>query len=186
MSRASPARDWGGREIPSAGTWRIDTRGSELAFVGRYLRVARLRMRFHRFSGSIAVADRPEDSRLEVAVEAASIRTGIPVLDRILVAPRLLHVERYPEVRFRGTGMEVLEGSRFRLTGDLTVRDVTRPVDLEVEYGGVDARSGRARFRARGVIDREEFLTWKELLGIRGWLIGRRVDLEVAVEAVRV
>ena len=174
-------REWNGLEVPAPGRWRIDEQASELAFVARYLRVMQLRMRFRRFEGTIDVAEDPAETRLEARVRTGSIDTGIGVLDRMIRAPRILDAERYPELGYAGTRVEVGEGARLRLHGELTVREVTRAVPLEVEYLG--ASEGRAGFRARAEIAHEEFLHWKQLLGIRGWLVGPRVRIELSIVA---
>lgn len=181
-----PVRTWEGEAVPAPGPWDIRRQSSTVRLIVPYLRVARLRIAFHRFSGSIRVAEHPEDTALEAAIEAASIDTGIRALDRILRSRRILDVRRFPRISFRSTAVEVIGSNRLRVTGDLTVREVTRPTALDVEYGGVDAAGGRARarFAARTRVDREEFLTWKELLGIRSWLIGRWVEIDLRVEAV--
>lgn len=182
-----PTREWEGREAPAPGTWEVSPQGSRVGLVARYLRVARLRILFREFSGTIEVADHPEDTGLEATIVASSIDTGIGVLDRILQGPGLLHAERYPEVRFRSTEVRLMGESRLRLVGDLTIRDVTRPVTMQVDYLGL-ARDGRGRPRARFLafaeIDRDEFLAWKHLLGIRHWLIGQRVRIELLIEAL--
>lgn len=181
-------RRWEGITVPEAGPWRILHESSELALVARYLRLARLRMRFRRFEGELLVGRDPRTSSLEASVEAASIDTGIGVLDRILRAPGILDVERFPHISFRADGLEPLGGAVFLLTGELSVRDQVRPVTLEVEYLGVsEEREGRsvARFAARTEIARDEFLTWKALLGVRSWAIGRWVRLELRIAAVR-
>ena len=184
----SGMREWQGMRIPSPGTWRIHPPGSEVALVASYLRVASLRMRFRRFDGLIRVTDEPEQTSLEATIQAKSIDTGIRVLDRILRAPRILDVERFPALGFTSTEIRLAGGSGLRMSGDLTIRDVTRPVTLQVEYrGGTTDSDGRARARfwAWAAIAHEEFLTWKQLLSVRSWVIGRRVRIELDIEALR-
>lgn len=163
--------------------WRIDERASELAFVARYLRVMQLRMRFRRFGGAIEVGEDPTATRLWASVETASIDTGIAVLDRLIRSPRLLDAPAHPELGYASTALTLADDDRLLLHGDLTVRGVTRAVPLEVRFLGMGPR-GQARFRARAEIAHEEFLHWKQLLGIRGWLVGPRIRIELAIEAV--
>jgi polyisoprenoid-binding protein YceI len=117
-------------------------------------------------------------------IDVASIDTGVGLLDRLLRAPRILHAERYPHKTFESSGVEHVGGTLLKVRGGLTVREVTRAVVLEVEYRGVGP-SGRARFGAWSEIDRAEFIHWRELLGISRWRVGRRMRIELAIEAER-
>jgi len=184
MNRDDVVRRWEGMDTPAPGRWRLDDEASEVGFVARYLRVMRMRIRFRRFRGFVHIAERPEESTLEAEIDAASIDTGVGILDRLLRSPRVLDCEIYPHIRFRSSAVEHLGGVRLRVPGELTVREATRPVELEVEYRGVGP-GGRARFFAWSDIDREEFLHWRALLGIKRWRVGRRMRIELAIEASR-
>lgn len=183
---AGHLREWEGLAVPGPGRWRIDPARSRVAFVVPYRETARLRGRFLDVSGTVEVGDRPEDSTLEARIGAASVRTGIPLLDRILRTRRLLDAARYPELRFRSTGVSVVGPRHVRLHGDLTVRDVTRPVVLNVEYGGSLPRPTMtaATFTARGRVDRAAFgLGWRRILGVP--ISGRGVAVELRVSIAR-
>lgn len=183
---AGDLREWDGRAVPQSGRWRIDPARSRVAFLVRYRETARLRGRFVDVTGAVDVGERPEDSTLDARIRAASVRTGIPLLDRILRTRRILDVARHPELRFRSTAVAVVGPRRLRVDGDLTVRGVTRPVALDVEYGGTALRGAGtvATFTARGQVDRAAFgLGWRRILGIP--VSGRGVGVELRVSITR-
>ena len=174
--------------LPPAGTWEIDPTHSNVQFVVRHA-LTRMRGRFREFSGTITVAEPPERSSATVEIAAASIDTDRTDRDNHLRSPDFLDAERYPALRFRSTGLRPLGGNRFALDGELTIRDVTKPVTLEAEYlGWVKDPWGeeRASFAARTEINREDFgLTWNLAMETGGFLVGRTVQIELEVEAVR-
>ena len=172
--------------VPSPGVWKLDAAHHNVGFVARHLMVTKVRGRFTDVDGVIRIAERPEDSSVTIRIGAASIDTGSPDRDAHLRSPDFLEVERYPELRFTSTKVEVTGPTTLKLSGDLTVRDVTRPVVLDVGYEGLsrgpqgDARVG---FSARTRIDREDWgLTWNVGLETGGWLVSKEVDLEIDVE----
>jgi polyisoprenoid-binding protein YceI len=151
--------------------------------------IARTRGRFREFSGTIHIAQAPEQSSVQVAIVAASIDTGDPQRDAHLRSPEFLDVERFPELRFRSTGVRPAAGNRWQVSGDLTIRDVTRPVTLEVEFCGVATDPWgnlRAAFLASTEIDRDDFdVSWNQTLEGGGFLVGKGVRIELDIEAVR-
>ncbi|HXF71663.1 MAG TPA: YceI family protein [Actinomycetota bacterium] len=187
--RTEIGRTVAGVELPEPGTWAFDPAHSSITAVARHLMVTKVRGTFERFSGTIHVAERPEDSWVEVEIDAASIDTRVPERDAHLRSPDFLDVERYPRITFRSTGLEPLEGTRFRLPGELTIRGVTRPVVLEAEYlGAVTDPWGNRKvgFTATGEIDREDFgITWNQVLETGGVLVGPKLKVEIEVQAAR-
>ena len=187
--KAAATRIVDGRELPPAGTWQIDPSHSEIQFSVRHMMISKVRGRFREFAGTIEIGERPEDSRVDVVIEAASIDTRDRTRDEHLRSADFLDVERFPEVRFRSTSAGPGEKDRWDVTGDLTVRDVTRPVVLHVEFSGgtVDPWGNlRAGFLADAEIDREEFdITWNQALEAGGFLLGKGVRVEIDVEAIR-
>jgi polyisoprenoid-binding protein YceI len=179
-----------GIEAPASGDWKIDQAHTEVAFVARYLMVTKVRGVFREFSGMLHIAETPEESWVELTIKAASIDTGTPDRDNHLRSPDFLDVERFPEMRFKSTKVELTGGMELRLTGDLTIRDVTKEVVLDAEYQGVakDPWGGtRAAFSATGEIDREEFgASWNVALEAGGWLVSKKVKLELEAQAIRV
>ncbi|MBI2167950.1 MAG: YceI family protein [Actinobacteria bacterium] len=188
MSTALATRTVAGQELPTPGTWEIDRSHSSAEFVVRHLMVSKVRGRFGDFAGSVEIGEAPEASSVAVTLQAASIETGESPRDEHLRSADFLDVESFPTLAFRSTGVEAA-GKRWKVTGDLTIRDVTRPVVLDVEFGGAagDPWGGqRAAFSASTEIDREDFgLTWNQVLETGGVLVGKTIKIELEVEAVR-
>lgn len=182
-------RTVGGIDIPAPGDWVIDRAHSSVSFVARHMMVSKVRGHFGEFSGTIHVAEEAERSWAEIAIKAASIDTGTETRDTHLKSGDFLDVERFPELTFRSLRIEPGKGPTFRAHGQLTIRDVTRPIVLDVEYEGaiLDTKGGtRVAFSAIGEIDREEFgITWNMALETGGVLVGRKVKIELEVAAVR-
>lgn len=177
-----------GIQSPPAGMWKLDPAHTIVGFVARHLMVTKVRGRFASFDGTLHIDEVPELSHAEVTIEASSIDTGTPDRDAHLRSPDFLDVERYPTLRFRSAGTEITGDNAFRLKGDLTIRDVTRPVVLDVQYEGTTADpwgGTRAGFTASTEIDREDWgLTWNVALEAGGVVVGRKVKIEIEVEAV--
>ena len=173
--------------VPGAGTWNLDPSHSVIGAVARHLMVTKVRGHFGSFEGAIHVAERPEDSWAELRIEAASIDTGVEARDEHLRSADFLDVGRYPELTFRSTKVERTGENTLQVTGDLTIRDVTRPVVLEVTYEGLiaDPWGGtRAGFTLSGELEREQFgMTWNVALESGGVLVGKKIQLEIEVQA---
>lgn len=176
-------------QVPETGTYEIDPSHSSVGFAARHLMVSKVRGQFTSFSGAITVADPPEQSSVEVTIDAASIDTADAKRDEHLRSADFLDVENHPTLTFRSTAVEVVDDERLRVTGDLTVRGQTQPVVLEATYDGTakDPWGGtRLGFEARADVDRETWgLTWNVALESGGMLVGKKVQLDLAVEAVK-
>jgi polyisoprenoid-binding protein YceI len=134
------------------------------------------------------VGERPEDSSVEVAIRAGSVDTRDPQRDEHLRSPDFLDVDRYPTLAYRSRAVRPLGGERFTVEGELTVHGVTRAVPLDLTYRGT-ARdpwgNAKAVFSAATEVDREDFgLTWNQALETGGVLVGRKITVEIEVEAV--
>ena len=174
----------------STQAWSIDVAHTNVAFSVRHMVVSKVRGRFSRYTGAVQLDEAAlARSSVEVTIDAASIDTGVADRDAHLRSPDFFDVERFPELRFRSTGIETLSGDRLRVRGDLTIRDVTREVALDVELGGRTKDpwgNERVGFSARTAIDRKDFgLTWNTVLEAGGVVVGDRVEIEVDVEAIR-
>jgi len=175
-------------EVPEAGVYEIDAAHSVVEFVVRHLGLAKVRGRFNQFEGTVTIADDIEASSVVARIQAASIDTREPDRDAHLRSADFLDAERFPTLDFRSTGLR-REGADWMLDGDLTIRGETRPVTLEVEFegGAKDPWGGvRIGLSAETEIDREDWgLTWNQALETGGWLVGKRVKLELSTESVR-
>lgn len=188
MATATTARTIGGRELPAAGTYEIDRAHSSVEFVARHLMVAKVRGRFADVAGTIEIAEVPERSSVAVTIQTASVDTRDPQRDEHLRSADFFAAEQYPTIDFRTRGVRTA-GAHWRVVSDLTIRGVTRPVVLDVEFQGATADplgNQRAVFSATAEVDREEFgLTWNQTLESGGVLVGKRARIEIEVEAVR-
>ncbi|MBM7491698.1 polyisoprenoid-binding protein YceI [Micromonospora luteifusca] len=182
-------RDWDGLTIPTAGTYALDVAHKRVGFVARHMMVSKVRGEFKEATATITVAEDPLQSSVVATIQAASIDTTQADRDAHLRSPEFLESENFPTIEFRSTGVKSRRGSEFVLTGELSIKDVTQPVELKVEFEGV-GRSPFGQdifgFSASTEIDREEFgLTWNVALETGGVLVSRKIKIEIEGEAVR-
>lgn len=189
-STAAPSltREYEGATLPAPGVYELDKAHSTVEFVARHLMIAKVRGRFDDLSGTITIAEVPEKSHVEVTIDAASISTKEPGRDEHLRSPDFFDVDSYPTLTFRSTGVEHTGDGRFDLTGELTLRGVTKPVVLHGEFEGSGATpwgTTAIGFTASAEIDREDWgMTWNQALETGGVLVGKRIRIELSVEAV--
>jgi polyisoprenoid-binding protein YceI len=174
--------------LPGTGTWVFDPSHSSVEFIARHLMVSKVRGGFGAFAGTVTVADPLTDSTVEVVIDAASFSSGDENRDAHVRGEDFLDVERFPQLVFKGSGPHP-SGSGWVLPGELTIRDVTRPVELAVEALGVLSDpwgNEKAVFSATTEIDREEFgVTWNAALEAGGVLVGNKVRIEIDVQLAR-
>lgn len=174
-------------QIPT-GTWTLEKGHTHIGFVARHLMVTKVRGNFTEFDGRIEVAPNLLDSTVEVTLASASITTGTADRDGHLRSPDFLDVENYPELRFVSTGLEKA-GDSWVLRGDLTIKDVTKPIELEVDFEGIATDpwgNTRLGFTANTELDRETWgLTWNVPLEQGGFLVSKTVKLEIETQLVR-
>jgi polyisoprenoid-binding protein YceI len=176
------------RPVPVAGTYQIDPAHTAVEFVGRHLMITKVRGRFGDVRGQITIAEEPEASHAEVEIGAASLSTGDDDRDAHLRSGDFFDVETYPTITFRSTSVRAVGDSTWELNGDLTVRDVTRPVSLQVDFDGANVSpvgDERLGFSAATEVNREDFgLTWNMALETGGLLVGRTARIELSVQAI--
>ena len=170
--------------------WEIDSSHSGIHFSVRHMVVAKVRGQFARWTGSIqAEHGNLAHASVNVVIDAASIETGVADRDKHLKSADFLDVAEHPELTFKGSQVERLSDESLRLTGELSIRGVTRAVVLDVEYAGKTKDpwgNERAGFTAKTTIDRKDFgLTWNQALEAGGVVVGDRIGIEVEVEAVK-
>jgi polyisoprenoid-binding protein YceI len=170
--------------------WNIDAAYSGIHFSIRHMVFSKVRGRFGTYTGTIELDDGDfTRSRVEASIDAASIDTGTAQRDVHLRSPDFLDVEKFPQLRFRSTRIEKVGADRYDVIGELSIRDVTREVTLDVEASGKGKDpwgNERFGFIAKTAIDRREFgLQWNQVLEAGGVLVGDRVDIELEVQAVK-
>lgn len=185
----SSTREISGQTLPTPGTFVLDKAHTQVGFVARHMMVSKVRGRFNDYEGSIVVADNPADSSVEVTIQAASIFTNEENRDNHLRTNDFLNVAEYPTLTFRSTKVELGASDQWKVTGDLTIRGVTRQVVLDVQFEGVvqDPWGGqRIGFAASAEIDRNEFgVNFNAALETGGFVVSPKVKLEIEAEAVR-
>jgi polyisoprenoid-binding protein YceI len=170
--------------------WNLDIVHSGINFSVRHMVVSKVRGRFAKFAGNVALDEGDlTRSTVEATIDASSIDTGTAQRDEHLRSADFFDVEHFPQIRFRSTGIEKLGAERYRLTGQLTIRDVSREIALDVEYGGRGKDpwgNERVGFTAKASLDRKDFgLKWNQALETGGVLVSDRVELELELQAVR-
>jgi polyisoprenoid-binding protein YceI len=170
-------------------TWTLDKQHVDLAFSAKHMMVATVRGRFTDVEAEIELdEERPEASKVRATVAAASLSTGNADRDAHLTSADFLDVERYPALTFVSTEVRRKGDDAFELSGDLTIRDVTRSVSLAGEFTGPVASpwgDRRFGFSLTGSIDREDFgLTWNVALETGGVLVGKKINLAIEAEVV--
>jgi polyisoprenoid-binding protein YceI len=189
MTSTQSSRTWQGVTLPSPGTFVVDPAHTRVGFVAKHLMVTKVRGHFAQVEGTVVVADDPLQSSAEATMQSESITTGSPDRDTHLRSGDFLLIEQHPTVTYRSTAVTGYTGTTFTVLGELTIKGVTRQVELAVEIDGVaqDPWGGeRLSLTARGEIDREDFgLTWNVALEGGGVLVSRKVVLEIEAQAVR-
>jgi len=163
---------------------------SSIGFWVRHLMVSKVHGRFSQWAGTLEFDEQhPGGSRVAVRIDAGSIDTREAPRDAHLRSPDFLDAEHFPHITFTSTGVERKSGADLRVTGDLTIRGVTRPVQLDAEYAGrvKDPWGGeRLGFSARTTINRSDFgLTWNQLLEAGGVAVADKIEISLEIEAVK-
>jgi polyisoprenoid-binding protein YceI len=178
-----------GDELPASGTFTLDPSHTHVGFSVRHMMVAKVRGQFAAVKGTVVVAEDPLASSVEAEVDVASVDTRDEGRDTHLRSADFFDAEAYPTMTYRSTSVTRAGKGRFTVAGDLTIRDVTRPVELEVAYEGAGLDpwgNERIGLSARGELDREAFgLTWNQALETGGVLVGKAIRIEIEAEAIR-
>lgn len=172
------------------GDYVLDPAHTRIGFVARHAMVTKVRGAFHQFEGTAHLdGAHPARSTAQVVIKAESIDTGVEQRDQHLRTNDFLDVPNFPDIIFRSTSVEPRSDAEYRVTGDLTIKDTTRPVTVDFEYAGnaVDP-SGNLRVGLEGsvTISRKEFgVTWNAALEGGGVLVGDKVVLEFDISAIK-
>jgi len=171
-------------------TWKLDPSHSIVEFSAKHLMITTVKGRITDVQGTIYTDEKNlKNSSVEATLSAVSLDTRTDQRDQHLRSADFLDVEKYPEIRFKSTGIQGDKQS-FKLIGDLTIRDVTRSITLDVQFEGEvkDPWGGqRVGFSATSKIDRREFgLTWNQALETGGVVVGNDIKISIEVEAVKV
>lgn len=170
--------------------WKIDPAHSEILFKVKHLMITNVKGEFRSFNASV-ISDGNDFSNAEVNVEidATSIFTNNESRDAHLKSADFFDVEKYPTITFKSTNVKEKDSDSFQLTGDLTIRDVTNPVVLDVDFGGTITDTygnDKAGFSLSGKISRKEWgLNWNAALETGGVMVSDDVKINAEVQFVK-
>lgn len=173
----------------SVGTWTVDPSHSVVEFAVKHFVITTVKGRFRDFEATLRIDEsHPENSSVSASVAAASVDTSDPDRDAHLRSDDFFNAERYPKITFRSTSVERVDDAHYKVHGDLTIRDVTKPVVLDTEFEGEakDPWGGRrAAFTATTQVNRHEFgVKWNQLLETGAAIAGESVKITLNIEAV--
>jgi len=173
------------------GDYTLDVAHTRIGFSARHAMVSKVRGQFDEFGGSVHLdAENPANSQVEITIKAASIDTRNADRDAHLRSNDFFAMEEYPEITFRSTHVEQANENKYYVTGDLTIRGVTKPVTVNFELNGgtVDPWGNfRVGFDGQATINRKDWgVNWNAALEAGGVMVSEKVNLEFEVEAVKV
>ena len=183
MSATTPTQDL-------TGTYSLDPAHSRIGFVARHAMVTKVRGSFNDVAGSgFLDAEDPSRSQLQVTIQAKSIDTRNADRDGHLRSNDFFDMATYPEITFVSTKVERAGDDDYRVTGDLTIKGVTKPVTVDFEYTGaaVDPfQNQRIGFEGKTTINRKDWgVSWNAALETGGVLVSEKVTLELEVSAIK-
>jgi polyisoprenoid-binding protein YceI len=172
------------------GEYAFDPTHTTIGFVARHAMVTKVRGAFNEFEGTISIdGANPENSGASASVKVASVDTRNEQRNGHLLSGDFFEQDKYPEMTFRSTGVSPAGDDKFVLRGDLTVKDVTRPVEFEVEFTGAAVDpfgNSRIGFEARTTLSRKEFgMTWNAALETGGVLVSDKIQIELEISAIK-
>ena len=173
----------------AADNWTLDLAHSETTFTVRHL-LSKVSGRFDKFDGRIVTdAAKPETSSVEFTIETASIDTNNEKRDAHLRSADFFDAEKHPTITFKSTRVEALGQNRFNVTGDLTMRGVTKPITLPVEFLGTQKDpwgNEKAGFALQTTLNRKDYgIIWNQTLDAGGYLLGDDVQVSISLQAVK-
>jgi polyisoprenoid-binding protein YceI len=176
--------------LANADTWHIDPAHSNVEFTVRHMMISNVKGQFQKTTGTITVnGNDSATAKIDATIDATSIDTRVEKRDMHLKSPDFLDVAKYPTITFKSTKVEANGPGKWKVTGDLTLHGVTKPVVLEVETSGAPINvmgNIRAGASATTQIKRSEFgLTWNKVLESGGVMVGDEVAISIDVEAIK-
>ncbi|MFD0436138.1 YceI family protein [Streptomyces chartreusis] len=176
-------------ELPGPGDWEVEPAHTSIGFTARHIGLARIHGRFTSFAGAVRITDPVERSAMHVVVDAASIDTGVRMRDDHLRSADFLDVAAFPTLEFYSERFVHKGGTRWAVTGALTLHGVTRTVVLDTEYLGLgNGMEGevRAACRATTELHRDDFtVSWQTMLARGIAVVGSSIRVEMDVQLVR-
>lgn len=164
--------------------WIMDPMHTEVHFKIKHLVISTVTGSFKIFEGSVdAEGETFDGAKVDFSIDANSIDTNQEQRDAHLKSPDFFDVEKYPKITFKSTSFTKVSDDEYKLVGDLTIKDVTKPVSLEVEFGGTATDfygNLKAGFEIRGKINRKEFgLVWEGITEAGSIVVGDEIKLAI-------
>ena len=171
-------------------SWTIDPSHTRVQFSARHMMISTVRGEFKDFGGTVEFDEKkPEATTVAVEIKTASVDSKDPKRDGHLTSPDFFDAAKFPVMSFKSKRVESVKGERARLIGDLTIKDVTHEVALDVEFHGLAKApwgTTSAGFEAKGKLNRKDFgLVWNVALETGGLLVGEDVNLTIDAEIVK-
>jgi len=177
--------------LAHAETWQIDPAHTNVEFSVRHMMISNVKGQFQKTAGTVDVNGKdPTSAKIDATIDATSINTRVDKRDAHLKSPAFLDVDKFPTITFKSTKVEADGPGKWKVTGDLTLHGVTKPVVLEVEGTGAPINdpmgNTRAGASATTKIKRSDFgLTWNQPLETGGVMVGDEVAISIDVEAIK-
>jgi len=173
----------------AASTWEVDPAHTESSFTVKHMMLSNVRGQFGKTTGTVQQDDKDiTRSTAQITIDTQTIDTRVAQRDAHLKSPDFFDAEKFPTITFKSTKITKGEGNTLKVTGDLTLHGVTRPVTLDVEYSPETLAGGKTRraLSATGKINRKDFgLTWNRTIEAGGVMVGEDVTLHVEMELVK-
>jgi polyisoprenoid-binding protein YceI len=168
-------------------TWVLDQAHSKIGFSAKHMVISNVRGQFDSYKVEVKSAGpNLEDKEVYVEIDANSINTGVEARDQHLKTPDFFEAEKYPKITFKSKSIKKIDEENYKLTGDFTIRDITKELELDLEYGGqIKDPWGNERIglSLKGSIDRFDYnLKWNSLIETGGAVVGKTIKLNIEVE----
>jgi len=170
--------------------WVLDKAHTTIGFNVAHMVISKVYGEFKEYDGTV-LSDKEDftDAKIEFTAKIASINTGVEKRDDDLRSENYFDAAKYPELSFKGTALKKISGNLYKLSGNLTIRNVTKPVELDVVYNGTikDPWGNiRAGFEVKGVINRFDFgITNNSVIETGGLVVGKEVEIICNVEVLK-
>ncbi len=169
--------------------WVLDPTHTKVQFSARHMVITQVTGQFNKYELNLKASDDFGDADVELIVDINSIDTGNPDRDNHLKSADFFDAEKFPKMMFKGKSVEKVNDTDYKLKGDLTIKDITKPIELDVEFGGkINDPWGkeRAGFTVTGKVNRFDYgLQWNALMETGGAVVGKDIKITCDVEVVK-
>jgi polyisoprenoid-binding protein YceI len=170
-------------------TWTVDKSHTKIQFSARHMIISEVTGQFNEYELKLNATKDFSDVDVELEIQVNSINTGIADRDNHLKSPDFFDVENFPKMIFKSKSVKVINEEKFKLFGDLRIRDVTKPIELDVTYGGTIKDPWgftRAGFKVQGSVNRFDYnLKWNALMETGGAVVSKNINIICDVEVTK-